>query len=154
MQVGGLRLELFQFPGFHSASDILILVPDERLLFTGDVFWGGQLPLLRIESREEFQRLLEYWSTILEMTPDLEYVIPGHSDVPLSVEQFRGMYAYLDRLWADVKEARAAEKPLLRFMMENDFRQRYPEVADFNFAVQDYNLHQHNIYMLWGFAEG
>ena len=152
LDAGGLRLDLFQFPGLHSESDILILVPSERMLFTGDVFWGGQLPLLRTNSRDEFQRLLDYWKTILETVPDLEHVIPGHSNVPLTVGQFRGMYSYLDRLWSDVREAREAGKPLLRFLMENGFRQRYPEVADFNFIQRDYNLHQHNIYVLWGFA--
>ncbi len=30
--------------GFHSDSDILILIPEERMLLTGDVFWGGNLP--------------------------------------------------------------------------------------------------------------
>jgi glyoxylase-like metal-dependent hydrolase (beta-lactamase superfamily II) len=154
MHVGDIRLELFQFPGLHSEADILILVPEERTLFTGDVFWGGQLPIMGIESKDDFLRLLENWKTILEMSPDLEYVVPGHSDVPLSVEEFRGMYSYLHRLWTDVREARAAETALLRFMRENLFQERYPEVADFNRFQMDYNLHQHNIYVMWGFAEG
>jgi glyoxylase-like metal-dependent hydrolase (beta-lactamase superfamily II) len=152
LPAGDLHLELFQFPGLHSESDVLILVPEEGMLFTGDVFWGGQLPILRIESREELERLLGNWKSILEMAPKLEHVVPGHSDVPLTVEEFGAMHDYFHRLWEDVSEAKANGKPLLRFMRETVFGQRYPEVADFNFVQQDYNLHQHNIYVLWGLA--
>lgn len=153
MQMGNLRLELFEFQGLHSDSDIMILVPEERVLFTGDIFWGGQLPLLRAEARADFERLLHRWESILEISPDLETIVPGHSDVPLSVEQFRGMYLYLSRLWADVRAAREADTPLIRFLMGNVFSERYPEVADFNFIRGDYNLHQHNIYVLWELME-
>jgi glyoxylase-like metal-dependent hydrolase (beta-lactamase superfamily II) len=149
MHMGDLRLELFEFQGLHSDSDIMVLVPEERILFTGDIFWGGQLPLLRAEARAEFERLLHHWDSILEISPDLETIVPGHSDVPLSVEQFRGMHLYLSRLWADVRAAREADTPLLRFLMGNVFTERYPEVADFSFIRGDYNLHQHNIYVLW-----
>lgn len=152
LEMGDLRLELFEFAGLHSDSDILILIPEERMLFTGDVFWGGQLPLVRFESTEELERLLEAWGTILELSPDLEHLVPGHSDVPLTVEQFDGMYLYLSRLWEDVQTARGDGTGILRFLMGNVFQERYPEVADFNFIRMDYNLHQHNIYMMWELA--
>jgi glyoxylase-like metal-dependent hydrolase (beta-lactamase superfamily II) len=153
VHMGDLRLELFESQGLHSDSDIMILVPEERVLFTGDILWGGQLPLLRTETRAQFERLLHHWEAILGLSPDLETIIPGHSDVPLSVEQFRGMYLYLSRLWADVRAAREADTSLLRFMMGNVFSDRYPEVANFNFVRGDYNLHQHNIYVLWELME-
>jgi glyoxylase-like metal-dependent hydrolase (beta-lactamase superfamily II) len=153
MDVGDVRIELFEFTGFHSDSDILILVPGERLLFTGDVFWGGQLPVLRVRTTDELERLLGNWSAILERSPDLEYIVPGHSDVPLTVEQFRGMYAYVSRLWADVRAAKPSGTPMVRFLMGNVFAERYPEVAAFNHVRREYNLHQHNIYVLWSLAE-
>jgi glyoxylase-like metal-dependent hydrolase (beta-lactamase superfamily II) len=149
LEMGDGTLELVEFQGFHSDSDLLIVFPEERTLFTGDVFWGGQLPLVRMESPEEFTRLMDTWKTILDLHPNLEHVVTGHSDVPLTVQQFRGMYAYLSRLRDDVTAAREAGTSLLRFMIGNVFRDRYPEVADFNFIQQDYNLHQHNIYMMW-----
>lgn len=150
LDLGDLHLELFAFPGLHSDSDILILVPEERLLFTGDVFWGGQLPVVRNETAREFTRLLDHWRTILETSPDLEFMVPGHSDVPLTVEGFRGMYEYLSRLWSDVRTAKQAGSTPLRFLIQNVLAERYPEVADFSYIQREYNLHQHNIYTLWG----
>ncbi|KPK61984.1 MAG: hypothetical protein AMS21_08440, partial [Gemmatimonas sp. SG8_38_2] len=149
LNLGDIRLELFDFTGFHSDSDILILIPEERMLFTGDVFWGGNLPLLREMTAPEFQRLMDNWKTILEIAPDLETIVPGHSDVPLTVEGFRDMYEYLSHLWADVQAAKEGETSLVRFLMRNVFKERYPEVADYTYIRRDYNLHQHNIYMLW-----
>ncbi|MFC1544198.1 MBL fold metallo-hydrolase [Gemmatimonadota bacterium] len=152
LSLGEVRLELFAFGGLHSDSDILILVPEERMLFTGDVFWGGQLPMLREEMAGGFTRLLDNWKTILETCPDLETIVPGHSDVPLTVEGFREMLHYLSRLWDDVKAARAAGMPQVRFMVQNVFAERYPEVADYSYIRRDFNLHQHNIYVLWQLA--
>ncbi|UCF19643.1 MAG: hypothetical protein JSU87_17290, partial [Gemmatimonadota bacterium] len=90
---------------------------------------------------------------ILETAPDLETIVPGHSDVPLTVDGFREMYEYLSRLWADVRCARDEGMPLVRFLVRNDFKERYPEVAAYTYIRRDYNFHQHNIYMLWQLAE-
>ncbi len=154
LPVGDVRFELFDFTGLHSEADILILLSEQRMLFTGDVFWGGQLPLLREETVAQFPRLLDTWKRILDMSPDLETMVPGHSDVPLTVDDFRGMYQYLSRLWSDVRAAKEAGTSLRRFLMGNVFAERYPEIAGYNIIRRDYNLHQHNVYMLWGIAGG
>jgi glyoxylase-like metal-dependent hydrolase (beta-lactamase superfamily II) len=154
LDMGDVHLELFAFSGLHSDSDILILVAEEGVLFTGDAFWGGQLPTFSFESKAEVEGLLASWKAVLESPSGLEMAIPGHSDVPLTVEQFRGMYAYLARLWEDVQGARTEGTSMLRFLVGNGFAERYPEVADFNYIRMEYNLHQHNVYMLWGLAEG
>jgi len=149
LDLGDVQVLLFDFTGFHSDSDILILLPGERMLFTGDVFWGGQLPVLGETTGAEFRRLLDNWKAILDAAPELATVVPGHSDVPLTVDQFREMYAYFSRAWDDVREAKAAGTPLVRFLLQNVFAERYPEVAGYNFVRRDYNLHQHNVTMLW-----
>lgn len=154
LDLGDVHLELATFNGLHSDSDILVLVPEEGMLFTGDAFWGGQLPTVSFESRAEVEGLLASWKAVLESPFGLEMVVPGHSDVPLTVEQFRGMYAYLARLWEDVQGARGEGIPLLRFLVGNVFAERYPEVADFNHIRMEYNLHQHNVYTLWGLVGG
>jgi hypothetical protein len=59
------------------------------------------------------------------------------------------MHAYFSRLLADVEGARAAGTRLLSFLGQQDFKARYPEVAEYRYLWRDYNLHQHNVYMLW-----
>jgi len=152
LNLGDVRLDLFDFTAFHSSSDIVVLLPEERMLFTGDIFWGGQLPFLREQTAAEFRQLIDTWRVILEISPDLETMVPGHSDVPLTVDHFREVYQYFSRLWSDVQAAQATDTPLLRFLMRNNFKEQYPEVADYNYIQRDYNLHQHNIYVLWQLA--
>ncbi|NJD09904.1 MAG: MBL fold metallo-hydrolase [Gemmatimonadetes bacterium] len=152
LDLGDVRLELFEFQGLHSESDILILVPEEGLLLTGDVFWGGQFPVLRLESRPELERLLASWQALLERDPDLKLVVPGHSDAPMTVDYFRNTHQYLARLWSDVQAARQAGTPLLSFLLQNVLAERYPEVAGYRVMRRDYNLHQHNVYVLWQLA--
>jgi len=48
--------------------------------------------------------------------------------------------------------ARSAGTPLLRFLMGNVFAERYPEGAEVRHIRQEYNLHQHNISVLWDLA--
>jgi glyoxylase-like metal-dependent hydrolase (beta-lactamase superfamily II) len=154
LDMGDVHLELFSFTGLHSDSDILILIPEEGVFFIGDTFWGGQLPTFAFESRDQLERMLANWKAVLDNPSGLEAVVPGHSDVPFTVEEFRGLHAYLSRLWEDVQEAREAGMAMLQFLRGNVFADRYPEVADFNYIRMDYNLHQHNIYTLWGLAGG
>jgi hypothetical protein len=90
---------------------------------------------------------------VLAAAPDLQQVIPGHSDVPMTVEYFRNTYQYVSRLWADIRAARAAGTPLLTFLMQNVLRDAYPEVAGYQVMRREYNLHQQNVNLLWQLAE-
>lgn len=153
LDLGDVHVELLEFAGLHSDSDILIFLPEERMVFTGDAFWGGRLPTLQVRDTDELDQLLDHWRAVLDGRPDLESTVPAHSDVPLTPEQFRGMYAYVSRLWADVREARDSGVGVVRFLMRSALAERYPEVADFRYMRGDLNLHQHNVYTLWYLAD-
>lgn len=114
------------------------------------MFWGGTFPLLRTESRAELERLLANWQVIVDASPRL--IIPGHSDVPMTLEYFRNAQQYVSRLWAHVQAARAAGTPLLTFLMQNPLRDVYPEVAQYPVVRREYNLHQQNVNVLWHLA--
>ncbi|MFC1627694.1 MBL fold metallo-hydrolase [Gemmatimonadota bacterium] len=153
-QVGDLQFLLYTFMGFHSGSDILILVPEERILFTGDVFASGQLPWIRLNSIDTFLTLLGTWKAILNTCPDLETIVTGHSDIPFTVEEFRATYGYLSQLWEAVCEAKEAGTGLERFLVGSSFKEQFPEVAEYRYLYGDLNFHQHNITMMWQLAGG
>ncbi|MFC1529605.1 MBL fold metallo-hydrolase [Gemmatimonadota bacterium] len=153
-QVGDLQFLLYPFMGFHSGSDILILVPEERILFTGDVFSPGSLPWIRLNSADTFLDLMETWKAILEACPDLETIVTGHSDMPVTVKEFRASYGYLSRLWEMVCEAKEAGTGLERFLIGGSFKEQFPEVAEYRYLYNDLNFHQHNVTMMWQVAGG
>lgn len=78
---GGQPLSLYWLGRGHTDGDIVIHVPEERLVLTGDLFagWGPSIRLIDYNGGGS----LEEWSATLERVLELDFdtVIPGHSGV-------------------------------------------------------------------------
>ncbi|WDZ92983.1 MBL fold metallo-hydrolase [Nocardiopsis sp. HUAS JQ3] len=74
VHVGGLRVEL-RHPGHtaHTRGDVVAWLPEERVLFTGDLVFHGLTPLVFMGSLEGALRSLE-WLHLFGP----EHVVPGH----------------------------------------------------------------------------
>jgi glyoxylase-like metal-dependent hydrolase (beta-lactamase superfamily II) len=152
LHLGDRTLELYDFAGLHSNTDICILVPGEHLILTGDMFWGGFLPVVRPRAGVDIPRLLENWRTVLAACGDSTMIITGHSDVPLSYEQFRDYHTYLDRVWTDVRAARSAGTDLETFLAGYGFEAHFPELAGTRSKAGEMDLHEMNIRACWDLA--
>ncbi|HUI85592.1 MAG TPA: MBL fold metallo-hydrolase [Nitrososphaerales archaeon] len=91
---GDLTLQLFETPG-HVPGGISVYVPEERIVFTGDVVfhrWKSWLhesdPQLWLESIEKIRKL------------DADVVVPGHG--PLCTREYLDEQADIVRSWVDV----------------------------------------------------
>ncbi len=149
LHLGGIRIDLYDFAGLHSSTDILIHIPSERLVLVGDMFWGGFLAMVRPGAGADIPRLLANWRTVLDACGEGTTVIPGHSDVPLTFEQFEGYFLYFDRLWTDVRAARSAGTDLESFIAGYGFAEHFPELSDTRHLVGDRDLHDNNIRVFW-----
>lgn len=78
---GGQALDLYWFGRGHTDGDIVIHMPEENLILTGDLFagWGPSIRLIDYNGGGS----LVHWSDTLERVLELEFdtVIPGHSGV-------------------------------------------------------------------------
>jgi len=78
---GGQPLDLYWFGRGHTDGDIVIHMPEENLILTGDLFagWGPSIRLIDYNGGGS----LRHWSDTLERVLELEFdtVIPGHSGV-------------------------------------------------------------------------
>jgi len=78
---GGQALDLYWFGRGHTDGDIVIHLPEERLILTGDLFagWGPSIRLIDYNGGGS----LLHWSDTLERVLELDFdtVIPGHSGV-------------------------------------------------------------------------
>jgi cyclase len=61
----------------HTGGDSVVLVPDAKVIFTGDLFWRNILPNLVNASTKPW---IETLDTLLMKLPDYTFV-PGHGDV-------------------------------------------------------------------------
>ena len=82
LDCGDLTLELIYFGRAHSGSDILIRIPEEGLLLTGDLFLDrGWLPLFAGLRTLDVPRFIEVLGEVLDQDDRVRTVIPGHRDL-------------------------------------------------------------------------
>ena len=74
--VDDLRMELYYMGPAHTTNDIVVWLPERRVLFTGDLVFNGGMPFIAMGSVEgslaALDRLREF---------DAETIVPGHGPV-------------------------------------------------------------------------
>lgn len=98
----GNQVVVIQHPGAaHSAGDLLVWLPRERVLFAGDVLIEDGISMVVDGSSE---RLLETLDTVVSMQP--RTIVPGHGAVPARpLALVEGTRAYLTRLQREMRAA-------------------------------------------------
>jgi cyclase len=91
---GGRAMDFYWLGRGHTDGDLVIHLPEERLVLTGDLFAGGD-PFVRLIDYNGGGSLAE-WSGTLEkvLALDFDRVIPGHSEL---TDRAR-LQAYLDQI--------------------------------------------------------
>lgn len=88
----GKTLQLYYYGRGHTDGDLVIYIPEERVVMAGDLFagWGPSIRLIDYNGGGSFAQ----WPATLEkvMKLDFDVVIPGHSGVTDRAH----MQAYLD----------------------------------------------------------
>lgn len=75
--IGDMTCKLYYFGNAHSLSDILIYIPEEKILFTGDLFFNGGRPSIYNYPKEDVER----WNSLLSSLINEEAIntiIQGH----------------------------------------------------------------------------
>jgi glyoxylase-like metal-dependent hydrolase (beta-lactamase superfamily II) len=98
LRLGKRQVVLATFPG-HTGGDVIALVPDANVVFTGDLGWSKTLPNLVDATVNDWIPTLD---AMLKQHPNAKYV-PGHGDVAeaADIKDFR---TYLDDLRSRVKQ--------------------------------------------------
>jgi glyoxylase-like metal-dependent hydrolase (beta-lactamase superfamily II) len=101
LHLGSRAIRVRSFPG-HTGGDSVVLIPDAKVVFAGDLFWHDMLPNLIDASTDAWIRTL----VTLEKNESGATFVPGHGDVgnAQDVAAFRDYLATLRKL---VSEARA-----------------------------------------------
>jgi len=94
----GLRVELLHIGPGHTAGDTVVWLPDQRVLFTGDLVFSGATPFVLMGSLSGSLRVLDQLRVLEPL-----HVVPGHG--PLGGPELLDMNADYLR-WVD-KLARA-----------------------------------------------
>jgi len=147
--MGDLTIELYSVGGNHTASDIMIFVPEEGLVAVGDTWFDQSLPTLNRQGTWDLDVILENWGRIVESGREIKHVNLAHTDMRLKVETYKQQYRYLKILWTGLRELRdkggdlAAARAL--YTIEKDF----PYFKDRILKRRDVDLHQSNVEAIW-----
>ena len=102
--LGSREIQIRSFPG-HTGGDSIVLIPDAKVLFAGDLFNRDTFPTLTDSS---IQPLIDTLETLTRDEPDYTFV-PGHGDVG-TAQDIAASRDYLVTLRTRVIEGRAAGK--------------------------------------------
>ncbi len=91
--------------GLHTDTDCILWVPADRVLFTGDLFGWGLIPLVGVLRDETAAGLMEVYTRMIDY--DAETVIPGHGPLATS-DHLRRFVDYFHDLRRQAAEGVAA----------------------------------------------
>lgn len=93
--VGGTTVELIEIGAAHTVSDSIVLVPDARVAYTGDLLFAGVTPVM-------WHGPVDQWLAALDrlIALDADVFIPGHGAISTRLE-LRALHSY----WAWLKHA-------------------------------------------------
>ena len=74
--LGGVRFEVSHFGPAHSPEDVIVAIPQEGVIFSGDILFSGRIPFV---GEADSKRWLEKIGRLLEMKPHI--MITGHGAV-------------------------------------------------------------------------
>jgi len=149
IDLGGLTLELFYFGKGHSNCDILIYVPQERLLVTGGVIYQRAcVPEVAEETTlQDVHRFLAVLDRFVPAEVKIDHVVPGHS-VPLEKKDLLAVRDYYQRMLVGVQAAQQEGLTLEQTMSRLALKTNFPAFRDPP-AGWSHGFHERSLKNLW-----
>ncbi len=117
------NLLMLAMNGCHTDDDCVVWFPDDRVLFTGDLFGWGLLPVTGRLRQTTLQRLTDYYAKMIELDPAV--VVPGHGPL-CSADQLRRFTRYVEWLVSSVngalKKGKSKDRILQKLSVPRDMR--------------------------------
>jgi glyoxylase-like metal-dependent hydrolase (beta-lactamase superfamily II) len=160
LNLGDVSVHLFSYGHWHSTADTIITVPEEGLVRLGAILYGGPLPVVSgpYAPKEALTAaIMNNWIAVLNevmaQANEKTQFISCHGWTIMSKAQCAPQVAYLEKLWNDVRHAKAAGKTLEQAKQALPRVERFPEVAALSDTADGLpNIHEHNIEVLWNLA--
>ena len=92
VNIGNKRLVLTHLGSAHTRGDVLVHVPTDRMLYTGDLLFVGGHPVIWAGPVENWIKACDY---ILGL--DVEVIVPGHGPIAdkAAVRELRSYFEYI-----------------------------------------------------------
>jgi glyoxylase-like metal-dependent hydrolase (beta-lactamase superfamily II) len=162
LDMGNMTFELYYMGGTHTASDIVILVPEEGLLFTGDMMadtWLTDTPgclkafAMRQGMKRDIPLMLGNWKGLIARKDEIKDYIPAHWNGDLTYEGFVHRYDYVDTMYTEITKAAKDGKELSGLFAEFKMEDKFPHLAGTPGFTESF-VHNGSILALWSDVTG
>lgn len=150
LDMGDLTLELVFFGRGHSLSDILIYIPQEKLLVTGAIIYQRrQLPEIGEQTdMQDVNRFITILESFLAEDVQIKHVIPSHSPPLLKSDMIR-VRNYYKKMLTGVRAARLEGLSLSQVMERFSVRAAFPHFIEPPPGEWNYGMQERNLRNLW-----
>ncbi|MBN2135383.1 MAG: MBL fold metallo-hydrolase [Acidobacteria bacterium] len=134
MDMGNITLELEYYPSAHTNSDIIIYIPQEKALLTGDLFLSYQYAVLVNPQGKSFP--VEKWLDMLDdylNNKEVKYVITSHGSIN-DIDFLKLRRKYISDIWEDVKKAYSEGAELKAVEESHTVAKKYQYIKETGFA--------------------
>jgi len=150
LDLGDLTLELVFFGRGHSLSDILIYIPQEKLLITGAIIYQRrQLPEIGEQTdMQDVNRLMATLDSFLAEDVQIKHLIPSHSP-PLVKNDMIPVRDYYQKMLTGVRVARQEGLSLPQVMERFSVRAAFPYFHEPPPGEWNHGMQERNLRNLW-----
>jgi len=150
LDLGDLTLELIFFGKGHSNSDILVHIPQERVLVSGAIAYQQyRVPEIGEDSHlEDVRRFIAVLDRLLADDVKIDHVIPGHS-VPLTGEVLPPIRDFYQRMLTEVQAARRQGLTLDETTKRLTLRAKFPAFREPPSRAYGWGHQERNVKNLW-----
>lgn len=147
LHLGDMTLKLIDYGEAHTDGDLLVHVPELRLLLVGDLFSKGWLPEIQ-EGRAGVSGWLEVLDPLLDGGGAVERVVPGHGEI-MTAAELRAQRDYLRDLRDGVAAAFEAGLSLSDALERLAFESRFEHLTHLRHTWEGEEFHEGNVRAIW-----
>jgi cyclase len=102
--IGGITIKIFYMGPGHSDTDLVILVPEEKLLIMGDLYLPKRIPYLDWQGGADVENWIAMFDKLIEMGDHYDHVVSGHGGIT-GVDGLKEQQECMTDLWTAVQDA-------------------------------------------------
>ena len=102
ISMGDVSLDLIYFGKAHSGSDILIHIPEVKLLMIGDLFFPGGIPAIGEVNKQDAERWLYVVQWIKDRWDKIDKVIGGHGQI-MNRNDLQSFNEYVEKKYEELE---------------------------------------------------
>ncbi len=148
IDMGDLHLHLIHLPAFHSDNDVLVYIPEEKLLLSGDTFYSEYFPQIKHSAVQYIPKWINILEELLNGPDRVEKIIPGHKS-QMSGQELYKLYKYIKDLKEGVPDSKKRGFTLEQTKEAYSIESKFNYLSSFPFYSTCKNQHEKNIQNIW-----